>query len=172
MNDIENTAVVDTASFDERLHGIIGRIVDECEREGAADLIARINAAVKAEYDAIEAAGQIQMAFPGCRIVGGIGLIPPGLQQLHLIPATAFHPQARHLHDDRDALALGFFAEYDLYLQSQVGLPPTFLARYGDHPHQYSSFNPTFTKLADIGAESRPVFAEALARARALSFMR
>jgi hypothetical protein len=170
--DTEITAVVDTVSFDERLHNIIGQIVDDCEREGATDLIARVNAAVKAEYDALEVASQIQIAFQGCRIVGGFGLIPPGLQQLHLIPATAFHPQARHLHDDREALALGFFAEYDLYLQSQVGLPPTLLARYGDQPSEYRSFNPAFTKLPDIGAEWRPVFAEALARARALSFMR
>lgn len=172
MTETENIAVVDAISFDERLHNIVGQIVDDCEREGATDLISRVNAAVKAEYDAIEAAGQIQLAFPGCRIVGGVGLIPPGLQQLHLIPATAFHPQARHLHDDRDALALGFFAEYDLYLQSLVGIPPTLIARYGDHPPQQKSFNPTLMKLSDIGAESRPVFAEALARARALSFMR
>ncbi|MFM0058572.1 hypothetical protein PQR64_23400 [Paraburkholderia phytofirmans] len=170
--DTKNPSIVDTESFDDRLHGIIGQVVAICETEGATDLIARVNAAVKAEYDALEADGKCHIAFPGCRIVGGVGLIPPGLQQLHLIPATAFHPQARHLHDDRDALALGFFGEYDLYLQSQGGLPPTLLARYGDHPPQYSSFNPTFTKLADIGAESRPVFAEALARARALSFMR
>lgn len=165
-------AIVDAVPFDDRLHTIIGRIVDKCEREGATDLIARVNAAVKAEYDALEVAGQIQIAFQGCRIVGGIGLIHPELEQLRLIPATAFHPQARHLHDDRDALALGFFAEYDLYLQSQVGLPPTLLARYGDQPSEYSSFNPAFTKLSDLGAESRPVFAEALARARALSFIR
>ncbi|CAN7639372.1 hypothetical protein [Paraburkholderia terricola] len=170
--DTENTVVVDAASFDDRLHNIVGQVVAECERDGATDLIARVNAAVKAEYDALEADGKCQLAFPGCRIVGGVGLIPPGTQQLRLIPATAFHPQARHLHDDRDALALGFFAEYDLYLQSQVGLPPTLLARYGDHPHQYSSFNPTFTKLSDIGIESRPVFAEALARARAFAFIR
>lgn len=172
MIDAPNTDVVDVASFDERLHSIVGQIVDDCEREGATDLIARVNAAVLAEYDALEADGKCHMAFPGCRIVGGVGLIPPGLQQLRLIPATAFHPQARHLHDDRDAIALGFFGEYDLYLQSQVGLPPTLLARYGDQPSEYSSFNPTFTKLSDIGVESRPVFAEALARARALAFMR
>ncbi|MFM0405309.1 hypothetical protein [Paraburkholderia dipogonis] len=170
--DTENMAVVDTVSFDERLHGIVGQIVDECEREGTTDLIVRVNVAVKAEYEALDAAGHVQLAFPGCRIVGGIALMPPGLQQLYLIPATAFHPQARHLHDDREALALGFFGEYDLYLQSQAGLPPTLLARYGDQPSEYSSFNPTFTKLSDIGMESRPVFHEALARARALSFMR
>lgn len=168
----EITAVVDTASFDERLHNIIGRIVDECEREGAMDLMPRVNAAVLAEYAALEADGKVQIAFPGCRIVGGISLVHPELQQLRLIPATAFHPQARYLHDDREALALGFFNEFDLYLQSHAGLPPTVLARYGDHPHQCSSFNPTFTKLLDIGAEWRPVFAEAIARARALSFMR
>ena len=165
-------AVVDTVSFDDRLHGIIGQIVDECEREGATDLIARVNTAVKTEYEALDAAGQVQLAFPGCRIVGGIALIHAELQQLRLIPATTFHPQARHLHDDRDALALGFFEEYDLYLQSQASLPPTLLARYADHPHQQHSFNPEFTKLSEIGAELRPVFAEAHARARALSFMR
>ncbi|MFM0432302.1 hypothetical protein PQQ75_25050 [Paraburkholderia aspalathi] len=170
--DTENMAVVDTVSFDDHLHSHIGKIVDECEREGATDLIARVNAAVQAEYAAIEADGKCQLAFAGCRIVGGIALVHPELQQLRLIPATAFHPQARHLHDDRDALALGFFNEFDLYLQSQVSLPPTLLARYGDHPHQCSSFNPAFMKLQDIGSESRPVFAEALARARALSFMR
>jgi hypothetical protein len=172
MTETTSASMVDTKSFDDRLHGLIGQIVDECEREGATDLIARVNVAVKAEYEALDAAGHVQLAFPGCRIVGGVALIPPGLQQLFLIPATAFHPQARHLHDDRDALALGFFAEYDLYLQSQVGLPPTLLARYGDQPSEYSSFNPAFTKLSDLGAESRPVFAEALARARALSFLR
>ncbi|CAE6899461.1 hypothetical protein [Paraburkholderia domus] len=171
MSDTENMAVVDTVSFDERLHGIVGQIVDECEREGATDLIARVNAAVKAEYAALEADGKCQLAFPGCRIVGGIGIVHAGLQQLRLIPATAFHPQARHLHDDRDALALGFFNEFDLHLQSHAGLPPTVLARYGDHPHQCSSFNPTFTKFPDILPERRPVFTEAIARARALSFM-
>lgn len=170
--DTENIAVIDTVSFDDRLHAIICQIVADCAKEGTTDLLARVNTAVKAEYDTLEADGKCQLAFPGCRIVGGVGLIQPGLQQLRLIPATAFHPQARHLHDDRDALALGFFAEYDLYLQSQVGLPPTLVARYGDHPHQCSSFNPTFSKLSDIGAESRPVFAEAIARARALAFMR
>ncbi|NPT59692.1 hypothetical protein GNZ13_35345 [Paraburkholderia sp. 5N] len=172
MSDIANMPAVECASFDERLHGIIGQIVDECEREGATDLLTRVNTAVRAEYYALEADGKCHMAFPGCRIVGGVGLLHPGLQQLHLIPATEFHPQARHLHDDRDALALGFFDEFDLYLQCQVGLPPTLFARYGDHPHQCRSFNPTFMKLQDIGAESRPVFTEALARARALSFMR
>jgi hypothetical protein len=168
----ENMAVVDTVSFDDRLHGIIGQIVEACEREGATDLIARVNTAVRDEYAALEADGKCQLAFHGCRIVGGIGMVHPELQQLRLIPATAFHPQARHLHDDRDALALGFFNEFDLYLQSQAGLPPTLLARFGDHPPQYSAFNPAFMKLQDIGSESRPVFAEALARARALSFMR
>ena len=172
MSDFANTPMIDADSFDDRLQNIIGQVVADCEKEVATDLIARVNAAVHAEYEALEADGKCHMAFPGCRIVGGVGLIPPGLSQLHLIPATAFYPQARYLHDDRDALALGFFGEYDLYLQSQVGLPPTLLARHGDQPGEYSSFNPAFTKLSDIDAGSRPVFTAALSRARALAFMR
>lgn len=172
MTNAMTEVAVDTISFDERLHSVVSRVVANCEKEGSTDLIARVNMAVQAEYDALEADGKFHMAFPGCRIVGGVGLMPPGLQQLQLIPATAFHPQARHLHDDREALALGFFGEYDLYLQSQVGLPATLLARYGDQPSEYSSFNPMFTRLSDLNAASRPVFAEAIARARALSFMR
>lgn len=172
MTDANSLAIVDAQAFNNRLYEIVGRVVSDCAQRPSENVVSLVNASLRAEYAALENEGKCVVTFPGCRIVGSVALMPPGTSELYIVAATEFFPQARHLHDDRDALGLGFFEEYDLYVQSQVGLPPTLLARYGDQPSEYSSFNPSFTKLLDIGAESRPVFAEALARARALSFMR
>jgi hypothetical protein len=154
-----------------RLIVSVSNILREFDGVASSDMLARANLEIKAAYDELDGAGKMQIAFEGCRIVGGAACMV--LDQMRIVPITAFHPQARFLHDDREAIALGFCREFDLYFQTQIGgLPPTLVARYGDEGRDYSSFNPTFTKLADIGAESREVFGEALMRARALALVR
>lgn len=154
----------------ERLLISVGNILKEFDGFASPDMLARANAEIKAVYDELDAAGKMQTTFEGCRIVGGAACVV--LDQMRILPITAFHPQARFLHDDRNAIALGFYREYDLYFQTQAALPPTLVARYGDQGSEYSSFNPTFTKLSDLGEESRAVFGEALRRAKALSLVR
>ena len=163
---------VSFSNIGERLITAVSRILREHDCIASPDMLARANLEIKAAYDELDADGLMQIAFEGCRIVGGAACVV--LDQMRIIPVTAFHPQARFLHDDRDAIALGFYREFDLYFQTQARgqLPPTLIARYGDEGRGYSSFNPTFTKLSDVGVESRAVFGEALRRAKALSLTR
>jgi hypothetical protein len=163
---------VNFSDIGERLITTVSQILREHDGIASFDMLARANLEIKAAYDELDAAGKMQIAFEGCRIVGGAACVV--LDQMRIIPVTAFHPQARFLHDDRDAIALGFHGEFDLYFQTQAQgkLPPTLIARYGDAGSDYSSFNPTFTKLSDVGPESRLVFGEALRRAKALALVR
>ena len=163
---------VNFSDIGERLITTVGHILREHDCIASPEMLARANLEIKAAYDELDAAGRMQIAFEGCRIVGGAACVV--LDQMRIIPITAFHPQARFLHDDRDAIALGFFREFDLYFQTQAQgkLPPTLIARYGDAGRDYSSFNPTFTKLSDVGPDSRLVFGEALRRAQALALVR
>jgi hypothetical protein len=156
----------------DRLITAVSHILREYDGIASPDMLARANLEIKAAYDELDATGKMQIAFEGCRIVGGAACVV--LDQMRILPITAFHPQARFLHDDRDAIALGFYREFDLYFQTQAQgkLPPTLIARHGDEGRDYSSFNPTFTKLSDVGPESRAVFGEALRRANALALVR
>jgi hypothetical protein len=163
---------VNFSDIGERLISTVSAVLREHNGIASPDMLARANTEIKAAYDELDAAGKMQIAFEGCRIVGGAACVV--LDQMRIVPITAFHPQARFLHDDRDAIALGFYREFDLYFQTQAQgkLPPTLIARYGDEGADYSSFNPTFTKLSDVGPESRLVFGEALRRAKALALVR
>jgi hypothetical protein len=156
----------------ERLLTSVSNILREHDGIASPDMLARANLEIKSAYDELDAAGKVQIAFEGCRIIGGAACVV--LDQMRIMPITAFHPQARFLHDDRDAIALGFYREFDLYFQTQADgkLPPTLIARYGDEGRDYTSFNPTFTKLHEVGIESRAVFGEALWRAKALALVR
>jgi hypothetical protein len=154
----------------DRVLRTVGSILREHDGIASPDMLARANTEIKAAYDEFEAAGQMQIPFEGCRIIGGAACVV--LNEMRIMPITAFHPQARHLHDDRDAIALGFCGAYDLYFQASTGIPPTLIARFGDQPPEYKSFNPTFSKLATLGQESRVVFGEALRRAQAFALVR
>ncbi|MDQ7981934.1 hypothetical protein QYH69_32440 [Paraburkholderia sp. SARCC-3016] len=165
MNDVHISDIGD------RLLTAVTRILREFDGVASPEMLARANLEIKATYDELDAAGRIQIAFEGCRIVGGAACVV--LDQMRIVPVTAFHPQARFLHDDREAIALGFCGEFDLYFQTQGGgLPPTLVARYGDQGSDYTSLNPTFTRLSDVGHESRAIFGEALRRAKALALVR
>ena len=153
----------------DRLLRNIGNILREHDGIASPEMLARANLEIKAVYDELDAAGNMQIPFEGCRIIGGAACVV--LDQMRIMPITAFHPQARYLHDDRDAIALGFCGAYDLYFQASNTLPPTLIARFGDQLPEYKSFNPTFTKLSALGAESRLVFGDALQRARALALV-
>ena len=43
---------------------------------------------------------------------------------------------------------LGCYGEFDLYLCEQTVLPPTLVARYGNRPEDYLSFNPNLVDVS------------------------
>jgi len=52
---------------------------------------------------------------------------------------TDFFPCARFRVQEGACMPLGFFEGYDLYIDFQWPLPPTFIARYGNLPQQYET---------------------------------
>lgn len=67
---------------------------------------------------------------------------------------------------------LGCYGEFDLYLCEQTLLPPTLIARYGNRPEDYLSFNPNLVDVSvlDTGpdCEMTRALRTALERARAI----
>lgn len=63
-------------------------------------------------------------------------------------------------------IPLGSYGAYDLYVGLQSPLPSTLIARYGDAPDEYETFNPWLLG-ADNAALHGAHFAEALLRATA-----
>lgn len=47
--------------------------------------------------------------------------------------------QPRYDHDCDQCLYLGRQGGYDLYVDSEMGIHPTLLCRYGNKPHEYKS---------------------------------
>lgn len=80
-----------------------------------------------------------------------------------------FYPRARWACPEGEYIPLGFHEEFDLYVGiNEGGLPPTLIARYGDEPGDYATFNPT---LAGEGAVSSygAAFIQAMMRAQLLN---
>jgi hypothetical protein len=70
----------------------------------------------------------------------------------------------QHARHPGDVVELGPFEDFDLYVAGQSPLPPTLVARYGDAPADYMTFNPALTGRGSVrhyGAH----FVEALRRA-------
>jgi hypothetical protein len=79
---------------------------------------------------------------------------------------------------------LGTHRQYDLWLCEQDGLPPTLVARYGNEPSEYTSYNPAIMigakRLSEMredevinqlgGSEIALAIRVALDRARAAGF--
>jgi ribosomal protein S27AE len=71
---------------------------------------------------------------------------------------------ARHAQHHGACVRLGTFGQYDLYVGLQAPLPPTLIARYGDSPGDYETWNPALCGRATVGLYGEH-FAEALRRA-------
>jgi hypothetical protein len=84
---------------------------------------------------------------------------------------TDFFPRNRWSRHPGDCMPLGFFGEYDLYIAEQsFGFAPTLIARYGDAPGQYGSFNSFVTDVrvlyAPDASDITLVYREAYERAQ------
>lgn len=69
----------------------------------------------------------------------------------------------------QNAMPLGFFGDYDLYIGFQEPLPPTLIARYGHGGGDYVTFNPYLQRamrLTDLPGEEGDALREAFLRAR------
>lgn len=124
-----------------------------------------IDSTIAMKFMESEAAGDLLMPFDGMRLMGGrLDFEKVHNNRVDVRWSTTFFPCARFLGSYGQCIALGFFGEYDLYIGLQAPLPPTLIARYGNDPSDYLTYNPALLGVDNVQAHGE-FFAEALRRA-------
>ena len=142
------------------LEHLIGTKADEV-------LKTRVNSIVMELFKGIWSEKQIVLApFSGAQILGGKLEFESEGCDTFIRWKTDFYPRSQFARQLGDCAPLGTHNGHDLYVGYQNPLPPTLIARYGNHPSEYLTCNPSFAPVID------PLFDEALRRAQSLFLMR
>jgi hypothetical protein len=105
-----------------------------------------------------------------CRLCGRTSFHLVDVSQRYCGACNLFHDDLAHagMRYARQrvpyAVPLGRIEGYDLYVGLQPPLPPTLIARYGDEPDEYETFNPWLLGAENVSSHG-PHFVEALRRA-------
>ncbi len=127
---------------------------------GAMRAVAHESLNVVREY------GGVPLMFDGCKLIDAtMKPHPTERNSIYTEWTTDFHPAPRYTRQPGECTPLGFFEEYDLYFAPQTGLPPTLVARYGNSPAEYGTYNPGLLGVDRLSSDDMKVFCEAYERA-------
>lgn len=105
---------------------------------------------IRETFTEMKQRGQRMVPFEGMEVIGADTVDGPTNDAVSLKWKTVAYGRTRFDHPFADHVVLGFYNEYDLYLAKQDLLPPTFIARYGNGPEDYSSYNPSILGVSNI----------------------
>lgn len=129
----------------------------------------QIQAAIDLAFREAQMCRAVLMFAEGAVYVGATPIMKPELHRYDLRWKTEFLFGPRWIRQPGDAMPLGFFGNYDLYIGFQEPLPPTLIARYGNGGGDYLTFNPYLQRamwLANMPGPEGDALSEALLRAR------
>ncbi|MGN6589316.1 MAG: hypothetical protein ACTHKE_03390 [Sphingomicrobium sp.] len=127
----------------------------------------QFNSTLANSFAESKALGEVLLPFDGMQVTGGVGNFQENRVDIRW--RTDFFPGPRFGRHPGDCQPLGFFGEFDLYVGAQSPLPPALIAKYGNGPGDYATFNPTLLGTDNVAQHGKHL-AEALYRAMFINY--